>query len=362
MRTNRAGAQALTLTLTLAVALAGAVGCKDKGGDDTGDGGTGDGGAGDGGTGDGGTGDGGVGDGGTTSCTVAVDETEPEDGDTGWYWRDALEVTLDGATDSLSFSLVDSSGTAIALTDSSSEGGLVHTLTPGAGMTGMETYTLTIEVCGDTQTVTFQTDEFGQPLESPANDLAGNTYYFDLPGATFVQPVGVGALLATFLDVPILVGFTAADETMVDLLGAQAARDADDEWVQDTDQLTWDFPAAGFEEAPFFQAIASEIVIGYSYGGDLYEIPVYEFQVEGTIAADGQSIGGGRALGQGDTRNMGPLLGAGEEPTALCEMLADIGLVCEACPDGEMSCLTLEVLFPEAPLMADITLVEVEAR
>ena len=71
MRTNRAGAQALTLTLTLAVALAGAVGCKDKGGDDTGDGGTGDGGAGDGGASDGGAALEGVGGVHGGSCTTS---------------------------------------------------------------------------------------------------------------------------------------------------------------------------------------------------------------------------------------------------------------------------------------------------
>ncbi|RME24289.1 MAG: hypothetical protein D6798_11560 [Deltaproteobacteria bacterium] len=322
---------------------------------DTGSGGGGDGGA------DGGVTDGGSADGGS-SCTVAVVETEPDDGETGWFWRDELTVTLDGATDDVSFRLVDSSGTEIPLTESWSEGGLVATLTPGEGMTGLEVYTLTIDVCGTTTEVAFETDEYGLPLEDAPESLVGHTYYLDLPGATFVQPAGVGALLSTFLDVPILAGVTAASETSIDLLGAQAMRDSSDNWVQDTDQLTWDFPAAPFDTAPFFETTADEIVINYSYGGSVYAIPVYDFHIEGTLSADGQRIGGAIAMGKGDTKNMGPMLGAGDEPDAVCKFFASVGLECEDCGDGTMTCLTLEAHFPEATLLEGVELVEVTGR
>lgn len=334
--------------------LALGVACKGKDGADPTDGGGSDGGADGGGTDGGGTGDGGV------PCDVNVSATRPADGQTNWYWRDPLKITLDGATDDLGFTLTDSSGREIPLSVSASDGGLVQTLSPGAGMTGSETYTLAMDICGKSDAISFTTSAYGLPLQVDEAELVGRTWYFDLPGATFVQPVGVGALLSTFLTMPILVGVTDASVDSIDLLGAQGVRDASEAWVQDTDQLTWDFPPADFGEAPYFEVEAEVIVIGYNYGGKLYEIPVYGFTVQGTIAADASKVGGGRAFGQGDTRNMGPLLGAGDEPTALCDTLASIGLECEVCPDGVQSCMTLEVLFPEAPLLPDVTLVEVD--
>lgn len=325
----------------------------DKGDDGLTDGGATDGGSTDGGS-DGGTGDGGE------PCGITILSTEPADGETSWYWRDPLQVTLDGATDDLSFSLVSGSGVEVPLTLTTSEGGLVHTLTPGSGMTGSETYTLNMDVCGNVDAIGFSTTAYGTSLNVEASSLIGHTWYFDLPGATFVQPIGIGALLSTFLTMPILVGVTDANSEMIDLLGAQGVRDESEAWVQDLAQVTWDFPAASFEESPYFHVIADEVIIGYQYGSTLYEIPVYGFEVEGTISADGSTIGGAKAFGQGDTRNMGPLIGAGDEPTALCETFASIGLVCEECPDGIQSCMTLEVLFPEAPLLSGVTLVEVE--
>jgi len=343
----------LLILPALVLAAAAGTACKDKGGT-TDDSGLGDGGGTDGG------GDGG-GDTGTTTCTVAVTATTPTDGTTAWYWRDDLQVTLDGATDDVVFSLTDSGGSLIPTTFSTSEGGLVYTITPVSGMTGMETYTLTTQVCGETSAISFETDEYGTPLAMDATSLVGNTYFFDLPGATFVQPAGVGALLSTFLDVPILVGITAADNTMIDLLGAQATRDSSDAWIQDLAQLTWDFPAASFTDAPYFSATAAEITIGYAYGGDIYDIPVYDFEIRGTLSSDGLKIGGGQALGQGDTRNMGPLLGgAADDPTAVCDLLSGVGLVCEKCPDGVQACLTLEAHFSDAPLLDGVILSPVE--
>lgn len=343
------------LALPLAFGLPTTLACSGDKGDDTsvaGDGGS----ASDGGS----SSDGGGSSDGGAECTVAVTDTEPESGETGWYWRDRYEVTLDGATDDASFTLTSSGGTDIPLSEEWSEGGLQVVLTPGVGMTGDETYTLSIDVCGTTTDVVFQTSSYGLPLESDPSALVGNTYFFDLPGATFVQPVGVGALLATFLDVPILLGVTNATSSEIDVLGAQAERNSSDEWVQDMAQLTWDFPAGPFDESPYFSADAAEVVITYSFGGDVYEIPVYNFHIEGTFTADGSMIGGGIALGKGDTSNMGPMLGLEDKPEALCGYLGDLGLECEDCGDGSMTCITLEAWFPEAPLMPDTDLVVIE--
>ncbi|MCB9777119.1 MAG: Ig-like domain-containing protein [Alphaproteobacteria bacterium] len=351
----------LAVLAVIGLGLTTTIACKDKG-DDTGGIGSDDG------TGDDGTGtdtDSGATDtdGGTTDCEVDIDSLEPDDGDTGVYWRDPMEVTLDGATDpsNVTFTLTDSGGAAIPVTASWSEGGLVATLTAGDGMTGNETYTLQVDVCGNSASTSFTTSAYGLPLEGDPVSLKDTAFYFDLPGATFVQPPGVGALLATFLDVPIILGITDVSSTQIDLLGAQGERNDADEWIQDLAQVTWDFPVADFGTSPYFEAEAAEIVIGYSYGGDIYEIPVYNFHVEGTFSADGTRIGGGRAIGKGDTRNMGPLLGAGDEPDAVCEFLGTVGLVCEDCGDGNETCITLEALFPEAPVLPGVTVVEILA-
>jgi hypothetical protein len=349
------GGDTMRATTLIPIGLLLAAACnRDKGAGDTG--GVGDGGS-DGGVGDGGDsgGDGG-GDSGGPACTASLLDSEPSDGETEVYGRDdiVLEFDADARAGQIVLSWDGGSSDLSSLAAWESDG-LVATLS-GLELQASTAYSLDI-ACGDGIRLGFTTSEYGAPLSVDPSALVGRTYHLDLPGAKFVEPPGVGALLGLFLEQPILVGVTAADASSIDTLGAAGVDDGNGGVEQDLDQSTWDFPAADFGDAPYFATDPSDIVIVYSYDID-YEIPIYGFEFEGTFSADGSSIGGGKAGGLGDTRNLGPALGLDDDPLALCGYLAGFGLECEACPDEVAACLTIEAWFDPAPALDGVTLIE----
>ena len=114
----------------------------------------------------------------------------------------------------------------------------------------------------------------------------------------------------------------------------------------------WDFGSATFEDAPYFASDLTDIELDY----DGVPIPIYGFSLYGTFAPDGTSIGFAGASGLGDSRHMGPLIGAGSDPSAICDTAASLGVSCEDCPDGNPYCLEIELEFEPAPLVAGIDL------
>ncbi len=290
-------------------------------------------------------------------CTAEVVGIDPEDGTTDFYWRDTFAVVFsEPAEDLAAFSLVDGSGAEVELRADFDDSGLNATVGAVDGLAGDTAYTLTVEVCGAESTVSFATSAYGLPLEVDPTELVGNTYDFDLGGADYVEPAGLGALIGLYLSEPLLIGVVDAGEDTVSLMGAQGTVDASSQIHQDTNLATWDFGEADFSEAPFFSATADEIVIDYNG----IEVPIHAFHVEGTFAADASSIGGAEANGLADTRNMGPLLDLPDEPDSVCNVAQEwLGITCEACPDGGAYCLTLEALFDPAPLVEGLTLEEV---
>jgi hypothetical protein len=347
----------------LALLLLFGTSCDGDKADDTGgvigDGGTSDGGTTDSGAADGGTSDGGTGDSGSgPPCTAALIDSEPGADEVDVYWRDdiVLDFDSDATGAQLLLTWADGSSDLSALATWES-GGLVATIS-GLQLQDSTAYTLSI-ACGDGFEVPFTTSTYGAPLEVDTATLVGQTYYLDLPGAKFVEPPGVGALLGLFLEQPILVGVTSVDAKWIDTLGAPGIEDGVGGATQDLDQGTWDFPAADFTQAPYFTTDPTDIVITYSYDID-YEIPIYGFVLEGTFSADGSSIGGGKAGGIGDTRNLGPALSLGDDPDALCKYMSGFGLVCEACPDGVEACMYIEAWFDPAPAQDGVVLVASE--
>lgn len=287
-------------------------------------------------------------------CTAEVVETLPESGDNEVYTREILEVLFseDVRTIEPSFSLMDSAGGAAAITVTYDETGMRAFVAPDEAMVADATYTLAVDVCASSAAVDFSTTYYGAPLELSDSELVGLTYAFDLGGANYTKPAGLGAVLGSFLSAPLLIGIGDLTDGNIQILGTQGL-DGDSGPELDPSYPVWDFGSADFSTSPYFSSDPVDIELDY----DGIPIPIYNFSLFGTFAPDGSSIGFAGASGSGDSRNMGPLIGAGSDPSAICDTAAGFGVSCEDCPnDGQPYCLEIELEFEPAPLAAGIDL------
>lgn len=270
-------------------------------------------------------------------CSLALLSTTPEDGAGDVYYRDPLVVSFDGgdASADATISLADAAGTDVPATATWGEGGVQATL--DVVLQPLTTYTLTVDVCDATTTSTFTTSELGTPLTVASADLQGRTYVFRLSEADITEPAFLDVIADSYLNVPLLLGITAADDTSIDLLGALGDLNDDGSYSQDLAQTTWDFPAADFTTSPFFFAQAEYIVL--SYQGT--PIPIEDFTIEGTFTADGTEIVKGRATGLGDSRELGSMIFGDDDPAAICNLAEDQGVYCVPCADGGPYCLEI---------------------
>jgi hypothetical protein len=296
-------------------------------------------------------------DGGDVECVATLLDIDLEDGEADVYYRKTFDVVFtDPVTGSLSATLTGSDGTEIAASVTLDETGYNAVIDPGP-MVAEETYAMDLDVCGELSSFGFTTSIYGGDLIIEPVELVGNTYLFDLGTATYKQPEGLGMIIGLFLSAPLLVGITEADASEITLLGAQGwVDDETGEYNQSGGLASWDFGVADFTDQPWFWVQTDQINIDY----DGYDIPIYDFEIQGTFEPDGNSIGGASALGLADTRNMGPLLDLDDDPSAVCDYGAGFGLVCEPCPDEGEYCLTIEAWFVACEMIEDLTLVVIE--
>jgi hypothetical protein len=298
----------------------------------------------------------GGGDDGSTPCVAEILELDPYDGAANVYYRRDLAVAFSADGSTAVFTLTDAAGTPLATTASFDEGGLNAIVTPDVPLEADMSFTLDVAVCDVGASATFMTSAYGDDLLITAGELAGKVYNFSLGSATYLQPVGLGPLLANYLDAPLLIEVVAASDEELTFLGAQGDKDeVTGEITQLELMATWDLGTATFADAPTFETPPSQVII--DYGG--HDIILHDFVMSGTFEPDGASVGHGHGLTLADTRNMGPLFSLADTDEAVCEFMADFGLACIDCPDANPWCITLEVDFEPAILIEGMDLVEV---
>ena len=311
----------------------GAIGGDGTGGDDTGDG-----------TGDGGT---------VTNCTAYVVDSSPAVGETSVYWKDTLSVKFsEDAEKQAKISLLD--GTSAEVTSVVTwENNGIDAIVNHADLGGSSDYTLRVDLCGDLVDIGFQTSKFGTAMTVDAADLVGNTYFFDLSKAEYVQPPTLGAIVGNYL-APLLFGVSEANSSSIHFIGTQGEVDDLSGEIQQTSGIAiWDFGTGDFTDAPYFEATTSSIAIEY----DSSTVVIYDFYLEGTFAPDASSIGGGIATGMADTSELGPLIGLGSDPNAVCDTIGAMGIDCEECPQvGTITCVPLEAHFLTSDLVSGLVL------
>jgi hypothetical protein len=280
----------------------------------------------------------------------------PEDGESDWYWRDRPTFFTE-TSDPTKYEvyLQDEDGVRVPTTMDWDDSGLSFTLNWDGYLAADKGYTIGMTDCQAFRTVGFRTSSLGQPLATTPGDLAGNTYLLDLVHADWVEPPVLGGLIALYFTDPILMGIRYADDDSIDLLAAPGKTDEFGVVTQNLALQSWDFPLADFTGAPFLDAEAPQIELHY---GDM-DIPVYDFVYQATFSADATTLGGGVLSGVGDTRNLGALLYQEDNPSAVCDLAAGIGVRCDPCPtDGMPYCLHLRAEALKGELLPGLILVE----
>ncbi len=274
------------------------------------------------------------------SCRHQIVDHNPAEGERRWYWRDHPTIWVDSDLnkDRYEVFLVDEDGVRVPSENVWGEG-LSFDIVFEGGLKASHGYDLYLRDCMGERIVPFRTSSYGAGLESGPAGLVGKTYVLDLATADWVQPPGLGPLLQLYFTVPILLGVESADNKTIDFLAAPGRVDVFEGIVQDETQQSWDFPGSNFTTSPYFSAEVDEV--NFAFEG--VDAPVHSFFIEGTFDGDGSSFGGGTLKGNGDTRNLGGLLGEPDNPYAMCSYAEGLGVPCQACEDGEVYCLDLEV-------------------
>lgn len=177
--------------------------------------------------------------------------------------------------------------------------------------------------------------EDATPVSDPSS-LVGRTYGFKFGDATIAEPAALGAIIASYVTAPVMVGVTASDSSSIDLLGGLGVADSDPA-EQDACVPTFDFPASSFGTNPDFSAGPTDASL--SIGAS---VPVYGLTLTGRFAEDGSDIHNGTFTGLVDTRPIGPLLSGGGGDDAVCLAAKNFAISCVDCPgDVGTFCLNL---------------------
>ena len=288
-------------------------------------------------------------------CDITIAGTIPSDGGGAWFYRNPAIITFSEENPTVAFSVTDSAGSDVPVSFTWDDVRLNASVLPDSGSWNpSENYSLTIELCGKSPSISFSTSEIGTPLEEDPSTLVGNTYFIDLSSAEYSEPPGVGTLLSLYLDMPLLLGVKNVDATVIDFEAYLGYRDdVSPDWMA-VDMDPWIFDGADFSTQPFFAAYTELLTIPYGS----VDIPVHGFAIEGTFSSDASSIQKATFTGLGDTSGMGPLMGFGNDPNAVCSLLGQYGIACLDCPDGAGTyCVRLTGEIDEAELLPNVDVV-----
>ena len=279
-------------------------------------------------------------------CGVEISNTAPAAGNSNFYYRGDIRVTLTDADDTAEISIDGVTGTSTRADDNKS-----LSFTPDAPLDPSTGYTFNVDYCGGNPAIDFTTSSLGTAIADPAS-LSGAVFALDLQAddVEIVIPAGVGSVLESYLEIALLLEVESADASTLSMFGA-LGQDADGEKQEFCDP-TLPFPEADFTGAPYFQLGPQTTTI--SAAG--YDVEIRDLFISGTFASDGSYWGGGVLQGSVDTRPLVPLLEDCDsdgsttetdddcEEGAICELVEGFGVACEDCGDGSEFCLEIKAI------------------
>ncbi|MEQ1500810.1 MAG: Ig-like domain-containing protein [Myxococcota bacterium] len=278
------------------------------------------------------------------ACGNSISKQFPTDGDTDVFYKTDVRFTLAVEDATAVIAVTDGSGAEIPGTTD-----VVGTLVVWTGddLTPSTAYTATLTYACGSAAVSWTTSDVGGPV---AGDLTSKVFALDLASGDWVNPAGVGDLLASQLgETQIFVTPTAITADQITMLGGIG-----EAGVQDFCSPTIPFPPADWID-PYFELqsdLLPLVVAGLT-------INIEDLSLSGAFASDGSRIQGAALAGSIDTR---PLAGIFDstDPNAVCDLVATFQVACEACSDGSGDfCLSVYVDAIEAANLPGVVLEEI---
>ncbi len=290
-----------------------------------------------------------------TACSHAVDDDDttetPENpiilaisptlDQTDFFYESDAWVQFDTEPDSVTISIEGATG-------SQSQDGTVFTFDIDGALESNSTYTLTVEWAPSEDSplsFEFSTGPHGD-LVTDETALVDTTFEIDLASANFVEPPGIGSIIASQLEGFHLL-FMPTDESDFDAdllhtLGALGVEDGPN-LVQDPCSGTLPFTYGNDGEYgtaddvpaewddPRFTVGPTDLALAIQ-GTEAHIDDVF---LSGVVHPDLEDIRGMVFSGTLDTRALDGLLSDGGEEGAACDFLVDtLGISCEPCPSG----------------------------
>ena len=278
------------------------------------------------------------------ACTNSITAQFPENGATDVYYKTDVRFTLVAEDPTATVVLTDAAGATV--NGSSTSSGLLVTWS-GDDLQPSTTYTATLTYeCGEAS-VSWTTSNVGGPTTV---DLTGRVYGLDPANGQWVQPQGVGDLLASQLgDTQIFLAVTAVGATDITMIGAIGSAN-----VQDECSPSIAFPPANWTD-PYFSLQSDALPLEVSG----FTINIENLDLSGAFAPDGSMIAGGSLKGSVDTRPLGEAFGLDGGDNAVCDLVSTFGVPCEDCGNGEIYCLSVWVDSMNAPYLPSTIVTEI---
>lgn len=259
-------------------------------------------------------------------CDTTVQSTSPTDGATGVPGSVDVEFTLSAADPSATIT-GDVPGTTTVLGD-----GTRLLWTPDAPLTADAVHTVTLDYCHGSIPISFTTSSYGQPIDGSV-DLVDAAWEVPLDSVTWVEPTGVGSLIASFGAAPLLFGVSRLSGSSMDF---RVAIEDSATGGQDYCSRSFDITGATLTGA-WFSVDAPQL----SFDAFDATVVAYNVEVDGAFSSDGATIGGGRIRALLDLATVASLLSDSSTSEDVCTLFASFGATCTACPDGREECAAM---------------------
>ncbi len=271
------------------------------------------------------------------TCDIVVNATLPAHGASDAYHRGDIEFYLSEPAPEATV-VADVEGITTFRDD-----GRTVVFTPLAPLPPRSRHTMGLDYCGGQPRIEFSTSALGAPLEVPLSDIIGRTYAVDVTQGRFIAGEGIAELAASVFTREILLSVVDIhDDDTIDMRLALAMPD---DTVQDTCSQTLELPPANISHAPFMDFSASDV----SFKAEGSSIHLENVELSGTLSPDGSFLGGGQFTA---TLNAADIVDAWDlsNVDTLCMLSDNIGVPCEACPDGsDDTCITIQATHIGAP-------------
>ncbi len=267
-----------------------------------------------------------------SASTVALAITSPADGAIEVSPLEVVVATLTEPDPNATLALLDDLGALVP-------GALVVdgptlTFTPDAPLAYSRTYTAEVRHGCGVDPVSF-TVETSTIVVDPAA-LAGRVWEFNVGDGLWVDPPGVGPIVAPLVDMPLLLSVTGQNRVTLDLRVAPT----DSPGVQDVCVVTTEVYGADFSTNP--TTTFGPVDLSANFSGITGTIT--GLTGSATFSTDSARVDNIVLDGNLDTRPLVELVTPGGPANTVCLLLVLAGVACQPCPDGTGSfCIDVRV-------------------